>query len=198
MDTKPALRRRLALARAQRTPADRAAAGRALADLAVPAWRGLSVVTAYAAVGTEPPTRPLLDGLREAGVAVWLPVVDGDRLDWASYDGWDRLAAGPHGLLQPAGAALGPDAVALAALVLVPALAVDGRGHRLGRGAGYYDRTLAGVPVPSVAVVYDEERLDALPTGPHDVAVDGVLSPAGLAAVSRDDARSVPGVPRGR
>ena len=199
MESKAALRRRITHTRERRTPDERADAGARLADHGVPAWRGLKVVAGHAAVGAEPPTRALLDGLRATGVTVWLPVIDADRLDgagldWAPYEGWDLLVTGPFGLREPAGPRLGPDAPARADLVVVPALAVDAAGHRLGRGGGFYDRALAGVHVPLVAVVYDDERVDAVMTEPHDVAVDAVLSPAmGLTRVERDGARQPPG-----
>jgi 5-formyltetrahydrofolate cyclo-ligase len=64
-------------------------------------------------------------------------------------------------------------------LVLVPALAVDRRGIRIGKGAGYYDRSLplADPGVPLVAVVYDEELVDRLPAEEHDFPVTAVLRP---------------------
>ena len=68
-------------------------------------------------------------------------------------------------------------------LVVVPALAVDRRGNRLGRGAGFYDRALAGSrPATVVAVIYDDELLDTVPAEAHDVPVHAVLTPAGLTA----------------
>ena len=197
MDLKPSLRTRISLVRARRSAAERVTAGQRIAEHAVAAWSGLQVVAAYAAVGSEPPTRPLLDGLRECGVAVWLPVVEGDRLDWAPYDGWDQLAVGPFGLRQPGGVRLGVDALRRSDLVLVPALAADAQGNRLGRGGGFYDRALAGVVVPTVAVVFEDEVLDEIPTEPHDVRLDGLLTPAGLVATAAEG-RSVPGVPRPR
>ncbi len=68
-------------------------------------------------------------------------------------------------------------------VVIVPALAVDTLGNRLGQGAGYYDRALVVVPttVPVIAMVHEGELLDAavepVPSGPHDVGVDAVLTP---------------------
>ena len=64
-------------------------------------------------------------------------------------------------------------------MVLIPALSVDKTGVRLGRGAGYYDRTLVGLSADLVAVVYDEELVDSLPAGDHDVAVGWALTPGG-------------------
>jgi 5-formyltetrahydrofolate cyclo-ligase len=64
-------------------------------------------------------------------------------------------------------------------VVLVPALAVDRDGHRLGRGRGYYDRALESVTAPVVAVVYDDDVIDDVPIEPHDRCVDGRLTPSG-------------------
>src|SRR5689334_14428971 len=82
--------------------------------------------------------------LRAAGHDVVVPVV-ADRagpVDWARFDGPDALAAGPFGLWEPTGRRLGPGAVQHARLVLLPALAADRHGVRLGQGGGFYDRTL--------------------------------------------------------
>jgi 5-formyltetrahydrofolate cyclo-ligase len=121
----------------------------------------------------------LLDALRAAGVRFLLPVVTGERLDWATYDGEGALAEGPLGLAEPSGHRLGSDALAAADVVLVPALAVDRSGHRLGRGRGYYDRALAAVSVPVIAVVFDDDVIDDVPVEAHDRDVDGWLSPSG-------------------
>ena len=91
---------------------------------------------------------------------------DGD-LDWASYEGPDSLRPGPRGLTEPAEPPRGVTAVSSADLVLVPALAVDHSGLRLGRGGGSYDRALArvGAQVPTVALLYDTELVPVLPAG---------------------------------
>ena len=138
----------------------------------------------WASVGTEPDTHGLIFGLWKRGSYVVLPVLlpDGD-LDWASYEGPDSLAPGPHGLLQPTEPVRGPATVARADIVLVPALAVDARGYRLGRGGGSYDRALArvGEQVPTIALLYDDELLPSVPTEPHDQRVRVVARPgAGL------------------
>jgi 5-formyltetrahydrofolate cyclo-ligase len=110
---------------------------------------------------------------------VLLPVVPDEPgpLDWARYTGRDGLAAGPLGLREPTGERLGVDAVTKARLVLVPALAADRAGRRLGRGGGYYDRTLplTAADVPLVVVLNDEELVDALPVEPHDRRVTAAL-----------------------
>jgi 5-formyltetrahydrofolate cyclo-ligase len=112
---------------------------------------------------------------------VVLPVLlpDGD-LDWASYEGPESLAPGPKGLLQPTEPVRGSGTVARADVVLVPALAVDASGQRLGRGGGSYDRALArvGGQVPTVALIYDGELVDDLPAEPHDRSVRAAIRPS--------------------
>lgn len=135
---------------------------------------------AYVPVGSEPGSVQMLDEVAEHGVRVLLPIVAGTGpLDWAWYDGREYLRSGPFGLPQPIGERLGEAALRIADVVLVPALAVDRAGTRLGRGAGYYDRSLsmAAPGTPLVAVVRDPELFDVLPSEPHDVRVTGVLTP---------------------
>jgi 5-formyltetrahydrofolate cyclo-ligase len=165
--------------RAARLLEQRQAAGEALSRHGLAAFSGVGCVAAYLGVGTEPPTQPLLDALRAAGVRVLLPVIADERLDWAAYDGEGALAEGPLGLAEPTGHRLGGNALSAAEVVLVPALAVDRSGHRLGRGRGYYDRALAAVSVPVIAVVFDDDVIDDVPVEAHDRDVDGWLSPSG-------------------
>ena len=179
---KAALRRQLAAARARLTGAERAAAGHAVREavLALPETQMAGTAVAYYSVGTEPDTRGLVYALWKRGSYVLLPVLlPGGDLDWASYEGPDSLVPGRRGTLQPAEPPRGPAAVASADLVIVPALAVDRRGIRLGRGGGSYDRALArvGGPVPTVALLYDGELLDEVPSGPHDLPVRMIARP---------------------
>ena len=125
-------------------------------------------VAAYVSVGAEPDTRGLLFALWKRGAYVLLPVLrpDGD-LDWASYEGPDSLAPGPRGLLEPTETRRGVTAITSADLVIVPALAVDRAGQRLGRGGGSYDRALArvGASILTVALLHDGELVDEVPAG---------------------------------
>jgi 5-formyltetrahydrofolate cyclo-ligase len=179
---KIALRRVVAGRRAQMAQAERSAAGRSLRDavLSLPEARMAGTVAAYISIGTEPETRGLVYALWKRGTYVLLPLLrDDDDLDWASYEGPDSLAAGPRGLLQPTEPGRGVTAVTSADLVIVPALAVDRGGLRLGRGGGSYDRALArvGAAVPTVALIYDRELLDEVPAAPHDQRVGLVGQP---------------------
>ena len=145
--------------------------------------RRAATVAAYVSVGQEPGTGPLVDLLAAAGKRVILPVLLPDNdLDWALYTGGDDLVAAGRGLLEPAGPRLGRDAVATADVVLVPALAVDRSGMRLGRGGGSYDRALGRVPVGTFvcALLYDGELLDEVPRELHDRPVAAVVTPSGV------------------
>ena len=181
MHDKRHLRSAISARRDARDPAEVTAAGRALAALAPVAAARADLVACFVGVGNEPPTLPLIDGLVGLGVRVLLPVVSGADLDWVEYDGAATLTRSSLGLLEPAGQQLGPAAVRGCGLALVPALAVDRQGRRLGRGGGYFDRALALRPVASVfAVVYDDELLDEVPVEDHDVPVDGAFTPSGV------------------
>ncbi|MDX6334154.1 MAG: 5-formyltetrahydrofolate cyclo-ligase [Streptosporangiaceae bacterium] len=189
---KAALRERLLAARRQLTPAERAGAGRVIRDaiLSLPETQMAGTVAAYYSVGAEPETRGLLFALWKRGSYVLLPILlpDGD-LGWASYEGPDSLRPGPRGLSEPAEPPRGAGAISSADLVVVPALAVDHSGMRLGRGGGSYDRALArvGTPVPTVALVYDSEFVPHVPSGQHDQRVRMVARPsAGIMRLPRE------------
>lgn len=143
--------------------------------------KSLDTVAAYVPVGSEPGSVAALDALTDAKVEVLLPVVvpgPPAPLRWARYVGPDSLIQGRFGLLEPTGPAMPPSAVEQADLVLVPALAVDRCGVRLGRGAGYYDRTIASVQTDRlIAVVYDDELVDELPVDRYDVTMGWALTP---------------------
>ncbi|WP_406394473.1 5-formyltetrahydrofolate cyclo-ligase [Streptomyces sp. NBC_00887] len=187
MSGKAPLRHELLAARRLLTSQDveNAAAVLSSAALVLPELDGARTVAAYVSVGREPGTRPLLDALRERSVRVLLPVLMADNdLDWAAYEGAEHLLPAGRGLLEPDGPRLGPAAVLDADVVLLPGLAVDRRGMRLGRGGGSYDRVLArlsaaGAHPALVVLLYDGEVVAQVPEEPHDHPVDAVVTPAG-------------------
>ena len=186
---KAALRARLLAARTRLSGGQRTQAGRAIRDTLLdrPEVQMAGTVAAYYSVGAEPDTHGLVFALWKRGTYVLLPILraDGD-LDWASYEGPDSLVPGPRGLREPGERPRGVQAVASADAVLVPALAVDRSGHRLGRGGGSYDRALArvGPLIPLIALVYDDELVDRVPAEDHDVKVRAAASPrAGITIV---------------
>jgi 5-formyltetrahydrofolate cyclo-ligase len=158
-----------------------------------PPTRNHAVIAAYVPFGHEPGgDLPELLARLLPTATVLLPVVLADRdLDWAAYqpgeltgpavptvDGGERRVSA---LREPVGSRLGRAAIERAGLVIVPALAVDRHGNRLGRGGGSYDRALARIAPDAltVALLHDGELLDELPAEKHDRPVRLVITPAG-------------------
>jgi 5-formyltetrahydrofolate cyclo-ligase len=188
---KAALRAGLLAARARLTEGERASAARALRDtlLMAPEAEMAGTVAAYVSIRDEPGTHGLLFALWKRGTYVLVPkLLPGGDLDWASYEGPGSLRHGPYGLLEPSEPPRGPAAVRGADLIIVPALAVaPATGARLGRGGGSYDRVLDRVDpgILTIAAIYDDELLDAVPTEPHDRSVRAVITPSrGLVRLS--------------
>lgn len=185
---KALLRRSLLDARKQLSDDELLTASLALADraLALPELSAAATVAAYISVGREPGTRALVHALYARGVRVLLPVLLADNdLDWAPYAGPEHLVPAGRGLLEPDGARLGPDAVTAADAVLLPGLAVDARGMRLGRGGGSYDRVLARIEASGhapalVVLLYADEVVARVPEEPHDHPVQAVVTPDGV------------------
>ncbi|WP_017973308.1 5-formyltetrahydrofolate cyclo-ligase [Actinopolyspora halophila] len=184
LDRKEQWRRELTTGRSATSETARANTNDALRTAVLDHLRysGATTVCAYVPVGSEPGSLELVEGIREHGCRVLLPIVAGRQpLEWAEYTGPDSLSRAGFGLLEPNNSQLGIDAISTAELVLVPALAVDRRGVRLGKGAGYYDRSLplASGTAALLAVVRDEELVEDLPAEEHDVRVHGVFTPGG-------------------
>jgi 5-formyltetrahydrofolate cyclo-ligase len=172
----------LALRRAQ-TPAQRSEAADAIAQhvLAMPLVTRARRVACYLSMPSEPGTVPLIAALHDRGVEVIVPITVADHsLDWVAHDPAAPLVTTALGIPEPDGPRLGADALAACSLVIVPALAVDHAGHRLGRGAGYYDRALARVASPLCALVFTHELLPEVPHEAHDVPVQMAVTPSGL------------------
>jgi len=183
---KAALRDRLLAARRSVADDVRAGEARSLIDHLDAAVSSDSTVCAYVPVGAEPGSIAMLDVLLRRTARVLLPVARTTADDspvamqWGEYRP-GHLVAARFGLLEPAEPWLPATTVAEASVVLVPALAVDRAGVRLGRGGGFYDRTLMHRDPQArlIAVVRDEELLDELPHEPHDVPMTHALTPGG-------------------
>ncbi|MGY1600975.1 5-formyltetrahydrofolate cyclo-ligase [Geodermatophilus sp. SYSU D00815] len=178
---KAALRERFLSRRRTRPAPERAAAAAAVTSALLRRLAGTRTLAAFVPEDTEPGAGRLPAAYTQLGARVLLPVVppEGAELVWAVDTG--RLAPGRYGLPEPLGPRLGATAIGAADVVVVPALAVDRRGVRLGRGGGYYDRALvhARPDAVLVAVVFDDELVDELPAEEHDRLVSAVVTPSG-------------------
>ncbi|MGB8208594.1 MAG: 5-formyltetrahydrofolate cyclo-ligase [Mycobacterium sp.] len=171
---------------ARRSVADdvRAAEARSLTEHLDAVVSSDSMVCAYVPVGGEPGSIEMLDLLLRRTGRVLLPVARTTAddspvaLQWGEYRP-GQLVAARFGLLEPAEPWLPATTLAEASVVFVPALAVDRAGVRLGRGRGFYDRTLVHRDPRArlIAVIRDEELLDELPHEPHDVPMTHALTP---------------------
>lgn len=189
--SKRELRTMILRARRELAPERHGAEADALCAAIAGVLRVGQTVCGYVPIGSEPGSLRMLDAIVAAGAAVLLPVARTDPagnpqpLNWAGYAAGGLVDA-EFGLREPAPPWLPAHAVASASLVLVPALAVDRSGVRLGRGAGFYDRSLrlADPTARLVAVVRDDELVDSLPGEDHDVPMTHALTPGrGLVAL---------------
>jgi len=177
--------RRTRLQRGDRRNAEDADAFRD-AVLALPEFADVRCASVYASRSFEPGTLPLIEAMHERGVDVLLPRLgDGLQRGWSHYsDADDLVPRSPGRPPEPSGDFLPQACIADADLIVVPALAADTLGTRLGQGAGWYDRALkdARPGVPIVALVFDDEFHDAtiqpIPREWHDVPVSIVVRPS--------------------
>jgi len=138
-------------------------------------------IAAFIPTETEPPITHILEKASLAGVEILLPISRPDRsMDWAPHPVGTPFEADHLGMPAPVGAIVDPALLQTVDLVLCPAALVDSKGYRLGWGLGYYDRflnSLAHQP-PVLAVVFDDEVVDALPHESHDHPVSGAITPS--------------------
>lgn len=150
-----------------------------------------SVVAGYWPFRSEIDPRPLLERLTRLGLKAALPVTppkgSDEPLTFRLWDPAHNLARGHFGVHEPSPEAetVEPD------LVLVPMLAFDRRGHRLGYGAGHYDRTLERLralkPVTAIGLAFAAQEVERLPADPHDQKLDGVVTERAYIGFRKDD-----------
>lgn len=172
------LARRDALPAASRTEWSRAMLG---AITALGAFARARTVLAYCSFGSEPVTGPFLETVRGLGKALVLPRVDRERRALALYrvrDPAAELAPGPRGIREPDPARCLPARVGDVDFVLVPGVAFDRQGGRLGYGGGYYDRLLAGCAPGTalVAAAFESQLVEAVPMEADDRPVGRVVT----------------------
>ena len=153
-----------------------------LAALAGQIAQAPQVVAGYWPMGDEMDVRPLMAALSRTGCPLALPVVtaSGQKLDFRAWSPGDILEPGPHGTSHP----LLHAEILVPQVVLLPMLAFDRHGWRLGYGGGYYDRTLeslrAQIQVKMIGVAYADQQVDAVPHDGYDQRLDAVMTEAGL------------------
>lgn len=134
-------------------------------------------VAGYWPLNGEIDIRPLLHALHARGHPVLLPVTPprGQPLSFRRWQPGDALQTDRYGTSLPPGEPGAPD------WLLVPLLAWDGQGRRLGYGGGYYDRSLAGLPrCRTIGCAYAAQRVAEVPVGPHDAPLDAVATEEGV------------------
>ena len=137
-------------------------------------YRQAKTIYGYLSYNQEVRTEPILRRAQADGKRVAVPKVYGDEMRFLWLDDLQQVAPGAYGIPEPI--ADGPVAMDETALVLMPGLAFDPEGHRLGYGGGFYDRYLADQPKHLlVALCYRFQLLDHLETEAHDVPVDLVI-----------------------
>ena len=175
IEAKRAVRERALAARAAWDPAVGAAlAGQVLRDTPPPEG---AVVSGYWPMGQEIDIRPLLHALHARGHPIVLPETPkrGNPLIFRLWQPGDVLVSERFGTMRPIGEMCAPD------YLLVPLLAFDRRGNRVGYGAGYYARTLATLPGRyRLGVAYAAQELDEVPAGPYDARLDAVATERGV------------------
>lgn len=137
------------------------------------------LLVSYCAKGDEVQTRPIIeralaDGKRVAVVVTKIPTKTLGFSEIRSFDA--DLAPGAFGVLEPKPGHGRPVSLEDADLILVPLVAWDERGHRLGYGAGYFDRALARARVPKVGLALESQRVQHIPASRHDVPLDAVVT----------------------
>jgi len=146
---------------------------------------GPKTVALYHAMNSEMDVGPLLRALERAGHKVALPVVTTNDapLTFRVWTSGDPLQPGGFGTSVP----LDTAAEAVPDILFVPMLAYDVAGGRLGYGGGFYDRTIEALEKPAIGVAYAAQRVDSVPTGPHDRRMDWIATEQGLLDVAADE-----------
>jgi 5-formyltetrahydrofolate cyclo-ligase len=159
----------------ERAPLAASAARRAFA---LPEVTRARYVLGFAAAPEELDPEPLLEALRQAGATVCLPRISGPgTLALHVCELSTPLHEGPFGLRQPPSHTPTAEPGSID-LVIVPGVAFDASGNRLGFGGGYYDRLLAGMPrTMRIALAFEGQILDAIPSEAHDERVDIIVTP---------------------
>ncbi|MEE2901609.1 MAG: 5-formyltetrahydrofolate cyclo-ligase [Myxococcota bacterium] len=138
-------------------------------------WASISSIALYAAYGSEIDPLPLEQEATSSGKRIFYPRVTGDKLEFAESN-YSDLTKGFAAIFEPTGP---PVALRDIDLVIVPGLAFGPQGQRLGSGRGFYDRSLNG-DVLTIGMAFHQQISSQVPTLPHDVRMQGILTDKGF------------------
>jgi 5-formyltetrahydrofolate cyclo-ligase len=137
----------------------------------IPEVKAAQTIASYFSYGDEPDTHALNLHLISLGKSLFLPRINGESLEWVQWDGSAEQISSQSLIPEPIGDAI-TDTKAIE-VVLVPALAMDQAGYRLGQGKGFYDRALKDLSAFTIGIIFTHELLSqSLPVDPWDVPVD--------------------------
>jgi len=144
----------------------------------IPEYQAAKTVHCYAAWRNEVNTHQLIKDILQTGRRVIVPVTDLSRhiLLHSEIKSFDELQKGTFGILEPPKDRFRKVAISEFDLVIVPGVAFDLSGHRIGFGGGFYDGFLGNVKATKIALAYEFQRVDEIPTRPEDEQVDILIS----------------------
>ncbi len=173
---KQSIRDQVIASRKAMLPTERTVANRAITDavLAHPTVQAARTICVYISAPEEVDTHRLIDALFKQGKAVIVPKVVEDRLMLMPIDSWTDVRPGAFGLLEPVGSQF--INAKEAQLFLVPGVAFDREGNRLGWGKGFYDKLLEKVSAPKIGLAYDIQILSRLPHTPYDIPMNTLIT----------------------
>ena len=145
--------------------------------LALASWQEAGTLLLYYPLADEVDVRPLIKDAYKNGKKVLLPVVKGDELELHLYEGESSLREGAFGIMEPTGPLFAPENYGEIELAIIPGMAFDTAGHRLGRGKGYYDRLLPQLKTARLTgICFTFQLLDEVPAEVHDIPVHEVVA----------------------
>ncbi len=145
--------------------------------IALPIWQSAHSVLLYNALPDEVRTLKLIEAALRVGKQIFLPVVEGERLQLRRYNAATHVKKEPvFGIYEPVGENYPVCQYANIDLAVVPGMAFDSRGNRLGRGKGYYDKLIPQLDVYTVGICFDFQYMDEIPSSSHDIPMDVVVT----------------------
>ena len=145
--------------------------------LALASWQEAGTLLLFYPLPDEVDVRMLIKDAFERGKRVLLPVVKGDELELHLYEGEASLKEGAFGIMEPTGPLFAPKHYDEIELAVIPGMAFDSAGHRLGRGKGYYDRLLPHLKAAKlIGICFSFQFLEEVPAEAHDISVCKVIS----------------------